>query len=115
MRWLGLFVGVTLVYPVGGLVYRHFTGPPSTARVGDCVSGENPDDFKVVDCADPAVTYTVAGRVEGGTEARFILDEDVCSAYIDKGYGYWEGKRGEQGLVLCLSPRSAGTPGPRAR
>ncbi len=105
-RRYGLLAGAALV--IGGLAYGTVSvlHGPSAAEVGECMAGKDADDLRLVDCTDPKATYTVAGRIEGKTEVDLALDKDICTPYLDgEGYQYWEGKKGEAGVVLCLKPK----------
>jgi hypothetical protein len=93
---------------IAGLTYGVVSSlhEPSTAVVGDCMAGEDENDLKVVDCTDPKASYVVAGKIEGKTQVELTLDRDICAPYLDdEGYKYWEGKRGQEGFVLCLKPK----------
>lgn len=88
-----------------GFVYNQLSGAPSTAKVGDCMAGQNENELKVVDCSDASAQWTVTGKIENKTEAEFTRDREICAQYQDAGSAYWEGERGKAGYVLCLSPR----------
>jgi hypothetical protein len=96
------------VLVIAGLTYgivstRH---DPSTAAVGDCMAGKDADHLKVVDCTDPKAAYVVAGKIKDKTQVELTLNRDICAPYLDdEGYKYWEGKKGQEGFVLCLKPK----------
>ena len=97
-------VGV-VVLGAAGFVYNQLSGAPSTAKVGDCMAGQNENELKVVDCSDASARWTVTGKIENKTEDEFNRDREICAEYQDAGSAYWEGERGKAGYVLCLSPR----------
>ncbi|GLW12534.1 hypothetical protein Misp01_76620 [Microtetraspora sp. NBRC 13810] len=90
-----------------GFVYSQMTGAPEIAEAGDCMAGSTAEEFKVVDCTDPAATITVAGRVEAKTRQEWDADEEgaICSAFPDVDQTFWEGEEGKEGYVLCLAPK----------
>ena len=105
-RIVGIVV-VVLVLFVGGIIWRTVTGAPSTAKVGDCVSGSvsNANETKVVDCTDAKATGKVVGKVEDKTEAEFQSNtEEICKPYPTAETAFWEGNSGKKGYVLCLAP-----------
>jgi hypothetical protein len=84
-----------------------------TAQAGECVvdknapgqasAAANNDDAKlrVVPCDSPEAAFKVVGVVENKTQIQADAT-DVCSAYPDTDFVYWEGYVGRTGLVLCL-------------
>ena len=84
-----------------------------TAQVGECVvdknapgqasAAANNDDAKlrVVPCDGPEAAFKVVGIVNNKTQIQADAT-DVCSAYPDTDFVYWEGYAGRAGLVLCL-------------
>ncbi|GAB3139553.1 hypothetical protein GCM10027290_08930 [Micromonospora sonneratiae] len=95
---------VAVVIGVGGLAWKYFTGAPETASVGDCLAGGSAEEMKTVKCDDATAEYKIVGKVENKTESEFRQSEDICSAFPTTESGYWEGKKGGTGYVLCLEP-----------
>ncbi|GAA3110037.1 LppU/SCO3897 family protein [Streptosporangium carneum] len=91
----------------GAFVYNQLTGAPQIAKAGDCMAGATAEELKVVECADPTATLTVAGRVESKSQAEWEADQEgkICSAYPNADQSFWEGKEGKEGYVLCLAPK----------
>jgi hypothetical protein len=89
-----------------------------TAQAGECVvdknapgqasAAANNDDAKlrVVPCDSPEAAFKVVGVVENKTQVQADAT-DVCSAYADTDFVYWEGYVGRTGLVLCLQDLKA--------
>jgi hypothetical protein len=89
-----------------------------TAQAGECVVDKNApgqastpadnDDAKlrVVPCDSPEAAFKVVGVVSNKTQAEADAS-DVCSAYADTDFVYWEGYVGRAGLVLCLQDLKA--------
>jgi len=89
-----------------------------TAQAGECVvdknapgqasTAANNDDAKlrVVACDSPEAAFKVVGVVNNKTQVEANAD-DVCSAYADTDFVYWEGYAGRAGLVLCLQDLKA--------
>jgi hypothetical protein len=89
-----------------------------TAQAGECVvdknapgqasAAANNDDAKlrVVPCDSPEAAFKVVGVVENKTQVQADAS-DVCSAYPDTDFVYWEGYVGRTGLVLCLQDLKA--------
>ncbi|WP_213452846.1 LppU/SCO3897 family protein [Rhizomonospora bruguierae] len=105
-RIIGLVV-VAVVLVVGGAIWRNVTGDPSTASVGDCVSGseKDPNNIKVADCTSADATGKVVGKVDGKTESDFNANyEAICEPFPSAETAFWSGKSGRKGYVLCLEP-----------
>jgi hypothetical protein len=89
-----------------------------TAQAGECVVDKNApgqasaaadnDDAKlrVVPCDSPEAAFKVVGVVNNKTQAQADAT-DVCTAYPDTDFVYWEGYVGRTGLVLCLQDLKA--------
>ncbi|GHJ45991.1 hypothetical protein Cs7R123_33330 [Catellatospora sp. TT07R-123] len=87
-----------------GSLWDNITGAVQTADVGDCINeyGNNVDDAKVVDCADPKAANKVVGIVEDKyTSASFQIEDNPCTAYPDAEKAIWVGDTGT-GDVWCL-------------
>jgi uncharacterized iron-regulated membrane protein len=96
---------VLLLVVVGGpIAYFAAQSAPSAANVNDCMKGQTADAMKKVACTDPTAEWTVVGRLSDKTEAEFDVDKS-CAAYPTTEVGYWEGKKGQKGFILCLAPK----------
>lgn len=108
--FLGRLIGAVAVFVVvviGLAVWKVVTKNPSTANVGDCVSGSvaNANETKVVECTSAEATGKVVGKVDGKTEAEFNTQtEEICKPYPTAETAFWSGKSGRKGYVLCLEP-----------
>ncbi|HEX6967285.1 MAG TPA: hypothetical protein VF174_00430 [Micromonosporaceae bacterium] len=79
---------------------------PNQAEVGDCMAGQNANDLRIVECADPTVEWKVVARLEGMTAAD--QTDDVCADHPDaEASFYMDGRRFRKGFILCLAPTSA--------
>jgi hypothetical protein len=97
---------VALVVVIGGpIAIIAAQSAPSAANVGDCMSGQTAQTLKKVDCTDASVAWTVVGRLSDKTEAEFDAEDDPCAAFPTSETAYWEGKKGEKGVLLCLAPK----------
>lgn len=103
-RVVGAIIGVAIVAG-GGLAWKYLSGDPEVAKAGDCLVGETAEDLKIVKCDDPTAQWKVVGVVDGKTETEFDTDlEGICAAYPTMQVGFWSGKRGGKGDVLCMEP-----------
>jgi hypothetical protein len=103
-RVVGAVIGVAIVAG-GGLAFKYLSGDPEVAKAGDCLVGETAEDLKIVKCDDPTAQWKVAGVVDGKTEAEFDTNlEEICAAYPSTQGGFWSGRKGGTGDVLCMEP-----------
>lgn len=109
--WVSCAVAAFALATVGVFLYQRYFEPVA-AEVGDCVSGDLDDPYSIraVACDAPDAEYKVVGRVGNQRLAEFESDngEDVCAAYDDVEYYYFEGiepadARDVAGSVLCLA------------
>jgi hypothetical protein len=89
-----------------------------TAQVGECVvdknapgqasaaANNNDAKLRVVACDSAEAAFKVVGVVNNKTQVEADA-ADVCSAYADTDFVYWEGYAGRAGLVLCLQDLKA--------
>ncbi|NUT38543.1 MAG: hypothetical protein HOV86_01035 [Thermoactinospora sp.] len=106
-RVVGYIVAAVLLGG-GGLAYNYLTGAPSTAAQGDCMSGKNEDELKVVECTDASASWVVETRVEDISEEQFNADSEgrLCTG-PEATTSFWQsGRKGRGGYVLCLRPAS---------
>jgi hypothetical protein len=93
------------VIAIIALVGRQITGDPSTAAVGECMSGTNADNLKVVGCTEAGAQYKVVGKVEGKTQSEANVNGgEICKPYPTAETIFWQGEQGGKGYVLCLAP-----------
>lgn len=110
--------GVLVVVAIAFLVRTWMNGGfDKEAVAGDCIgavdapaTGETTDvdSVDIVDCTSAEAAYVVEGKVEGVSELQFSLPTtNVCAdAGFDTEYQYWSGRKGKDGYVLCLNPKS---------
>src|SRR5512142_394725 len=104
-RALIYVVGLVVLVAVGmGVTQFLNRSKPSTAKVGECLSGSKAEDLKQIKCDDPKATYKIVGKIDSITEAAFQTRQDPCAAYPTADTGYWEGEQGKVGYALCLEP-----------
>jgi hypothetical protein len=104
MRIVG---GLVVLAVISGIGYgwKVFKGTdPDLAKVGDCMSGTNENNLKVIKCTDPKVTFKVVGKVDDKSESAFNTDRSICEAFPGADSAFWKGKKGGSGYVLCLAP-----------
>lgn len=100
-------VAVGLAAAVGWQAARHLRYEPAPrAAVGECLVGEQPKEMSKVPCADARARWTVLGKVEDITEAKFKGDDRICAAFPGAEYTFWEAadRKDAEGYALCLGP-----------
>ena len=65
--------------------------------------GRSADELTTIECTDATAEWKVAGKVRDKSEAEVDDPGAVCAAYPTFEVAYWEGERGGNGDVLCLS------------
>ncbi|HLL66194.1 MAG TPA: hypothetical protein VK453_10665 [Micromonosporaceae bacterium] len=89
------------------------TNSASGVNVGACLTGDSIDrttaddqdvNLESVSCTDGDAKYKVVGRVEGKKQTE--ATDEVCNAFPDAEFLYWEGHKGKTGFVLCLAPNA---------
>ncbi|MEV8635139.1 hypothetical protein AB0395_26125 [Streptosporangium sp. NPDC051023] len=92
---------------IGSFVSAYLNGEPQIAEVGDCMTGATTEELKVVECADPAATLKVAGRLTDKEELEWREDggKSICSPFPGADQSYWRGEPGGKGFVLCMVPK----------
>jgi hypothetical protein len=99
----GLVAAAVIVVIV--LVGKQVTGDPSTASVGECMSGSTADNLKVVGCTEAGAEYKVVGKVDGKTQSQANINGgEICKPYPTAETIFWQGEQGGKGYVLCLAP-----------
>lgn len=101
-----LLIALALVAGFFAFAWQASRHNGSNAKVGDCLTPKGESSVSIVDCADPAATLKVVGRVEGKTQTDALID--ACDAFESQGaaHAYWTGEQGKAGLVLCLAPKT---------
>lgn len=93
-------LGIVAAVVVFGVALWLGMDEPANAKVGDCVSGTSTEELQIVECDSPEAEWKVVGR--GEDKARTEM-ESACQAFQNAERAYWEGREGQQGLVLCLA------------
>jgi len=98
-RLLVFLAGLTTAGLLLVLVIGDDSGGPFTA--GDCLTGDSPSTFRVIDCDNAAARWRVVARLDGRAEADF--DNDDCHEHPRATKAaYLHGHRFSRGYVLCL-------------
>jgi hypothetical protein len=103
-RQLVIWAVVVVVVLVGGYVYRHVTGDPTTAKVGSCMTGQSKDTIKVVGCSDATAQWTVVGKVDENSQPSSTKMDSDCAAYPTTAAEFWDEDNGDN-FVLCLATK----------
>jgi hypothetical protein len=97
--WVALLV---IMGGIGGAAWYGTHTAPASANVGDCMAQTGGNELAKVGCGDASASFRVEGKLENKTMIDASLD--ACAQFPKATSSYWEGKTGEVGLVLCLSP-----------
>jgi hypothetical protein len=97
--WVALLV---IMGGIGGAAWYGTHTAPASANVGDCMAQTGGNELAKVGCGDASASFKVEGKLENKTMIDASLD--ACAQFPKATSSYWEGKAGEAGLVLCLSP-----------
>jgi len=97
--WVALLV---IMGGIGGAAWYGTHTAPASANVGDCLAQTGGNELAKVGCGDASASFKVEGKLENKTMIDASLD--ACAQFPKATSSYWEGKAGEAGLVLCLSP-----------
>lgn len=101
---VNLVVGALVVAGISGGILMSRDNA-ANADVGDCMTEAGPSSVMRVDCADPAASLTVVGRIDGTADGRGPLE--ACAPYRAQGAErafVWAATRGRS-FVLCLAVR----------
>ena len=105
MRLLRVVLALAVIAG-GGLAWKHLSGSPEVASVGDCLNEAAADDIKTVPCDSTDAAYKVVGKIEGKTESEARSDDAICAAHPTTENIFSSGKEtgnmSGDGMVLCL-------------
>jgi hypothetical protein len=104
-RTIMTIVGIVVVILIAAGGWFFSRDQPTNAKAGDCISGQTAESMKIVACTDAKATNKVVGRVDGKTLDDFNTKlAEICQPYPSAVTGFWQGKKGQKGPVLCLEP-----------
>lgn len=101
---LAIIVVVVIVLAVGGVIWKHLTGDPTTAKVGSCVKQSGTDNVKVVDCSSSDAAYIVLGKVDQSSKPSDDQMQTACNPWSKTEAAFWDSDNG--GFILCLGATS---------
>lgn len=105
-NWLRIVIPLVViaVIAVGGYVWKHVSGDPDIAQVGNCLSGQSEDEIKVVDCG-PSADWKVVGKVDNVAKPDNTGMQNACAKWPTFQAAFWKGpESGKDGYILCLAP-----------